>query len=141
MESENLRDVALAALDEIKAIDVRVLDVRPLTDITDFMIIASGRSNRQVRALADEVVAEATLRGVRPLGVEGFDEGLWVLVDLGDVVVHVMQPATRDFYQLERLWDDTAVGSGRVREPVGDLQGDRAGPAGPPGARQLRKMG
>lgn len=135
IESESLRDVALAALDEIKAIDVRVLDVRPLTDITDFMIIASGRSNRQVRALADEVVAEATLRGVRPLGVEGFDQGTWVLVDLGDVVVHVMQPATRDFYQLERLWDDTAVGSGRGREPVGDSRGDRAAPAGPPGAR------
>lgn len=135
IKSENLRDVALAALDEIKAIDVRVLDVRPLTDITDFMIIASGRSNRQVRALADEVVAEATLRGVRPLGVEGFDQGIWVLVDLGDVVVHVMQPATRDFYQLERLWDDTAVGSGRVRDPVGDPRADRAALAEPRGAR------
>lgn len=135
IKSENLRDVALAALDEIKAIDVRVLDVRPLTDITDFMIIASGRSNRQVRALADEVVAEATLRGVRPLGVEGFDQGTWVLVDLGDVVVHVMQPATRDFYQLERLWDDTAAGSGRVRDPVGDPRADRAALAGPRGAR------
>ena len=135
IKSENLRDVALAALDEIKAIDVRVLDVRPLTDITDFMIIASGRSNRQVRALADEVVAEATLRGVRPLGVEGFDQGTWVLVDLGDVVVHVMQPATRDFYQLERLWDDTAVGSGRVRDPVGDPRADRAALAEPRGAQ------
>jgi len=135
IKSENLRDVALAALDEIKAIDVRVLDVRPLTDITDFMIIASGRSNRQVRALADEVVAEATLRGVRPLGVEGFDQGIWVLVDLGDVVVHVMQPASRDFYQLERLWDDTAVGSGRVRDPVGDPRADRAALAEPRGAQ------
>lgn len=126
IESEDLRDVALAALDEIKAIDVRVLDVRPLTDITDFMIIASGRSNRQVRALADEVVAEATRSGVKPLGVEGQEQGEWVLVDLGDVVVHVMQPATRDFYQLERLWDDTAVGGGRMRDPVGDSRGDRA---------------
>jgi ribosome-associated protein len=133
IKSENLRDVALAALDEIKAIDVRVLDVRPLTDITDFMIIASGRSNRQVRALADEVVAEATLRGVRPLGVEGQEQAEWVLVDLGDVVVHVMQPATRDFYQLERLWDDTAVGSGRVRDPVGDPRADRAALAKPRG--------
>ena len=135
IKSENLRDVALAALDEIKAIDVRVLDVRPLTDITDFMIIASGRSNRQVRALADEVVERATLRGVRPLGVEGFDQGTWVLVDLGDVVVHVMQPATRDFYQLERLWDDTAVGSGRVRDPVGDPRADRAALPGPRGVQ------
>jgi ribosome-associated protein len=135
IKSENLRDVALAALDEIKAIDVRVLDVRPLTDITDFMIIASGRSNRQVLALADEVVAEATLRGVRPLGVEGFDQGTWVLVDLGDVVVHVMQPAIRDFYQLERLWDDTATGSGRARDPAEDLRADRAALAEPRGAR------
>jgi ribosome-associated protein len=135
IKSENLRDVALAALDEIKAIDVRVLDVRPLTDITDFMIIASGRSNRQVRALADEVVAEATRRGVRPLGIEGFDQGTWVLVDLGDVVVHVMQPATREFYQLERLWDDTAVGSGRVRDPIGDPRTDRAALARPRGAQ------
>jgi len=135
IKSENLRDVALAALDEIKAIDVRVLDVRPLTDITDFMIIASGRSNRQVRALADEVVAEATRRGVRPLGVEGLDQGIWVLVDLGDVVVHVMQPATRDFYQLERLWGDTGVGSGRVRDPVGDPRADRAALARPRGAQ------
>jgi ribosome-associated protein len=134
IKSENLRDVALAALDEIKAIDVRVLDVRPLTDITDFMIIASGRSNRQVRALADEVVAEATLRGVRPLGIEGFDQGTWVLVDLGDVVVHVMQPATREFYQLERLWDDTAVSSERVRDPVADPRADRAALARPRGA-------
>jgi ribosome-associated protein len=135
IKSENLRDVALAALDEIKAIDVRVLDVRPLTDITDFMIIASGRSNRQVRALADEVVAEATLRGVRPLGVEGHEQAEWVLVDLGDVVVHVMQPATRDFYQLERLWDDTAVGSGRVRDPVGDPRADGTALARPRGAQ------
>ena len=135
IESENLRDVALAALDQIKGIDVRVLDVRPLTDITDFMIIASGRSNRQVRALADEVVAEATRRGVRPLGVEGLDQGIWVLVDLGDVVVHVMQPATRDFYQLERLWGDTGVGSGRVRDPVGDPRADRAALARPRGAQ------
>jgi len=135
IESENLRDVALAALDQIKGIDVRVLDVRALTDITDFMIIASGRSNRQVRALADEVVAEATRSGVRPLGVEGHEQGEWVLVDLGDVVVHVMQPATRDFYQLERLWDDTAVGSERVRDPVGAARGDRAALAAPPGPR------
>jgi ribosome-associated protein len=134
IKSENLRDAAFAALDEIKAIDVRVLDVRSLTDITDFMIIASGRSHRQVRALADEVVAEATRRGVRPLGVEGFDQGTWVLVDLGDVVVHVMQPATRDFYQLERLWNDTAVGSGRERDSVGDARGYRAAVGGSPGA-------
>jgi ribosome-associated protein len=121
MNSETLRDLALAALDEIKALDVRVLDVRPLTDITDYMIVASGRSNRQVRALAEEVMEQATRRGVRPLGVEGLEKCEWVLVDLGDVVVHVMQPATRDFYQIERLWDSTAL----AREP------DRTALAGP----------
>lgn len=133
IESETLRDIALGALDAIKAIDVRALDVRSLTDITDFMIVASGRSNRQVRALADEVVEQATLRGVRPLGVEGLEQGEWVLVDLGDVVVHVMQPASRDFYQLERLWDDAALGTGPSREST--PMGDRVAVAGSQGAR------
>ncbi len=122
IESETLRDIALAALNEIKALDVRVLDVRALTDITDFMIVASGRSNRQVRALAEEVMEQATARGVRPLGVEGLDQAEWVLVDLGDVVVHVMQPATRDFYQLERLWDDAGLGTG-TRDPTPVVRG------------------
>ena len=96
--------IATDALEERKAVDLRVLDVRALTDFTDFMIVASGRSTRQVAALAENVVEQAKAKGYRPMGVEGLREGEWVLVDLCDVVVHVMLPEVRDFYQLEKLW-------------------------------------
>lgn len=99
------RDRVVAALDDLKAIDIRVLDVRGLTAITDTMVIASGTSDRHVKALAERVLESAKSAGVAPLGVEGEREGEWVLVDLGDVVVHVMRPQTREFYQLEKLWD------------------------------------
>lgn len=104
MRSEQLKDTVVAALEEIKAKDVVVLDVRGLTSITDFMIIASGTSSRQVKALADNVLEKAKAAGHRPLGVEGEREAEWILVDLADVVVHVMLPSIRDFYQLEKLW-------------------------------------
>lgn len=104
MTSERLRDHIVAALEDRKGRDILVLDVGSLTDITDFMIIASGTSNRHVRALVDQVVDAALLHRHRPLGVEGRDACEWVLLDLGDVVVHVMQVATREFYDLERLW-------------------------------------
>ena len=94
------------ALDDGKAVDVRVLDVRNLTVITDFMVIASGRSTRQVKALTDRVRAEATKQGAVIIGVEGAGQGEWVLVDAGDVVIHIMQPTVREFYQLEKLWED-----------------------------------
>lgn len=105
--------VALAALDDLKANDVRTLDVRKITSIADYMVVASGRSDRHVRSLADSVVTQAKNIGVRPLGVEGEQEGEWVLVDLGDVIVHVMQPRTREFYSLEKLWDITVGGEQR----------------------------
>ena len=92
------------ALEELKARDVREIDVRGKTGITDFMVIASGTSSRHVKSIADEVVKQAKQAGVAPLGVEGEREAEWVLVDLGDVVVHVMMPRTREFYGLERLW-------------------------------------
>jgi ribosome-associated protein len=97
--------VVAAALDDLKATDVSVLDVRHLTTVTDTMIVASGRSERHVRAIADEVVVQCKKEGYRPIGVEGKNVGDWVLVDLGDVVVHVMQPRAREFYNLEKLWD------------------------------------
>lgn len=90
------------------------LDVCRITDVMDFMVIASGTSNRHVKALVDSVVDSSKERGVRPLGVEGRDTPDWVLVDLGDVVVHVMQPESRRFYDLERLWDVSAAGQGVI---------------------------
>lgn len=101
---EAVRDVALKALEDLKAFDIVTLDVRDLTTVTDFMIIASGSSDRQVKALAHKVVEEAKAHGMTSLGMEGERTGEWVLIDLYDVVVHVMQPRVRDFYQLERLW-------------------------------------
>jgi ribosome-associated protein len=92
-------------LDDAKAMDIQVINVTGVTNITDRMIIASGRSNRQVKSLADKVAVASKEMGVMPLGVEG-EEGDWVLVDLGDVIVHVMHPTTRAYYQLEKLWSE-----------------------------------
>ena len=107
MQPEELSQFIVKALDALKSDNIQVLDVRGMTSITDYMIVASGRSNRQVRALADKVVEAAATVGVKPVGVEGHEPGEWVLIDLGDVVVHTMQPATRDFYQLEKLWSES----------------------------------
>ncbi|MBI2779077.1 MAG: ribosome silencing factor [Gammaproteobacteria bacterium] len=105
MQSEELKQFAVAALEDMKAVDIKVFNVRGITGITDFMVIASGTSSRHVKSVADHVSMEAKKAGVRPLGVEGEREGEWVLVDLADVVVHVMLPQARDYYQLEKLWD------------------------------------
>lgn len=99
-----LRKAVVAALDELKAKDVREIDVRGKTSIADLLVIASGTSARHVKSIADEVVKFAKRAGVMPLGVEGEQEAEWVLVDLGDVIVHVMLPRIREFYGLERLW-------------------------------------
>ena len=104
MRVRELQKLVVAALEDLKAVDVRVLDVRGKTTITDVMVVASGTSDRHVRALADGVIEKVKQRGSRPLGVEGEKQGEWVLVDLGDVVVHVMLSRVRDFYQLEKLW-------------------------------------
>jgi ribosome-associated protein len=104
MESEQFTHYIVAALDDLKAVNTVTLDVRALTDVMDFMVIASGTSNRHVKSLASHVSVEAKKQGIAPMGAEGEDAGEWVLVDFGDVVVHVMLPATRDFYDLERLW-------------------------------------
>lgn len=111
MNAEQLTHTVVAALEDLKAVNTVTLDVRGLTDVMDYLVITSGTSNRHVKSLADNVSVEAKKQGVRPLGSEGEEAGEWVLVDFGDVVVHVMLPATRDFYDLERLWSHRAPAS------------------------------
>ena len=104
MQAEELKDLVVNALDDQKAKEISVLDVRGIASFTDFMVIASGTSRRHVASLAEHVVGRAREAGVRAMGIEGGDIAEWVLVDLGDVVAHVMQPTTRGFYNLEKLW-------------------------------------
>ena len=100
-----LTKLAVAAIEDLKGFDIKVLDVRALTAITDSMVICTGTSSRHVKSIADNVVDKFRQHGLRARGVEGFEQGEWVLVDLGAVVVHVMQLNARVFYQLEKLWD------------------------------------
>lgn len=107
MKTQELTDLVVAALDDMKGTDIRVFDVSGVTPITDRMVIVTGRSDRHVKSLAQSVVVRAKAADHAPRGTEGQRQGDWVLVDLGDVVVHVMQPQARAFYQLEKLWDVT----------------------------------
>jgi ribosome-associated protein len=104
MQLESLRQLVVDTLDDMKARDVEVMDVRGMTAITDYMIVASGTSDRHVKAIAETIAFRAKEAGEHPLGLEGVNEGEWALVDLNGVVVHVMLPKVRDFYNLERLW-------------------------------------
>jgi ribosome-associated protein len=108
MSNTPLKDTIVDALNDMKGKDITVLDVREMTTITDTMVIASGTSDRHVRSLAEAVIERCKKEGQRPVGVEGLDSGDWVLVDLGDVLVHVMIPRVRDFYNLEKLWSMTS---------------------------------
>ncbi|MDJ0957090.1 MAG: ribosome silencing factor [Arenicellales bacterium] len=105
IQPEELKNLTVDILDDMKAENVEVLNVRKLTDVTDYMVIASGTSDRHVKAMAhrlrDQLREQSKLR---PLGVEGEQQGDWVLIDFGDVVVHIMRPQTREYYDLERLW-------------------------------------
>ena len=104
MNTDSLLKLVVATLDDGKGRDITVVDVRGKTGITDYMVIASGTSERHVKSLAGHVAEEAKKNQTMPIGMEGEDVGEWVLVDLGDVIVHVMKPQIREFYQLEKLW-------------------------------------
>jgi len=106
MQLEELKALVIATLEELKARDILILDVRGKTGVTDLMIIASGTSSTHVKSLAETVAFKAKEAGHRALGSEGVTDGEWALVDLNDVVVHLMLPKVRDFYHLERLWGD-----------------------------------
>ena len=105
----------VAEIEELKGDRVEVLDVKELTDMTDYMVVVTGRTDRHVRAITEKIVMSAKHRDAPPLGVEGERVGEWVLVDLCDVIVHVMQPETRDLYQLEKLWSPVV----ELREQTG----------------------
>jgi ribosome-associated protein len=110
VNSEALTDLVVAALDDVKAKDIVRLDVRDMTTVTDYMVVASGTSNRHVKALADNVAEKAKAAGHRPIGIEGEEGGEWVLLDLQDTLVHVMLPKVREFYNLEKLWSISPAG-------------------------------
>lgn len=110
MNSKALTDLVVAALDDVKGRDIVRLDVRDMTTVTDYMVVASGTSSRHVKALVDNVAEKAKAAGCRPLGIEGEDGAEWVLLDLGDTLVHVMLPKVREFYNLEKLWSISPVG-------------------------------
>ncbi len=113
MKSEKLTQLVVAALEDVKGNDIVTLDVRDMTSVTDYMVVASGTSNRHVRALANAVSDKVKSAGHRPSGIEGADGSEWVLLDLGDTIVHVMLPRVREFYNLEKLWSLRPT-SGRV---------------------------
>jgi ribosome-associated protein len=110
MNTEQLLTIVKDTLEDKKAENIEILDVRNFSNITDFMVVATGKSARQVMALAQYVIEQAKSHDHRPLGDEGSNLGEWILVDLGDIIVHVMQPVTREFYQLEKLWSDLGEG-------------------------------
>lgn len=108
MQTEQLIDKVQTILEDMKARDLVLLDVKGKSSVTDYMLIVSGTSRRHVVSMADEVMQKVKAEGVRPLGTEGQESGDWILVDLGDLVVHVMMPDARSFYDLERLWRHSA---------------------------------
>ena len=110
MNSEALTDLIVDTLDDGKAKDIVRLDVRDMTSVTDYMVVASGTSNRHVKALVDNVADKAKAAGHRPIGIEGAEGGEWVLLDLQDSLLHVMLPKVREFYNLEKLWSISPSG-------------------------------
>jgi ribosome-associated protein len=116
LSDTTLCESLVEALEDVKGQNIRTLDVSEVTSITDHMVLVSGTSNRHVRSLVDEVIDAAKKYGEPPIGVEGRESYEWVLVDVGDVIVHVMQKEARGFYDLERLWSEVPVDS-ETRSP------------------------
>lgn len=115
LTTESLKTLVIQAMEDMKAQDISIIDVRGLTSVTDYMVIASGTSDRHVRSISENVIDESRKQGLRPIGVEGQDSGEWILVDLGDVVAHVMLPRARAFYNLEKLWSAGGEGEASSR--------------------------
>ncbi len=105
MHSEQLQDFVVNKLDDMKAFDIVILDVREKSNITNFMVLCTGNSKRHVTAIAEHLAKEANAVQILPLGMEGEKEGEWIVLDLGDVMLHVMQDEQRHIYQLEKLWN------------------------------------
>ena len=105
LTSEQLQELVVSSLKDFKAINVKVIDVSGNNPLTDCMVVASGNSSRHVKSMAENLIVKAKVAGNLPLGVEGARQGEWVLVDLNDVIVHLMLPQTREFYNLEKLWE------------------------------------
>jgi len=106
VNKEQLKTLVIDAIEDIKGTDIQVYDLEGKSDVTDVMIIASGNTTRQVKAISDNIIEKSKKQGAAPLGVEGETVAEWVLVDLGDVVAHIMTPSIRDFYNLDKLWGD-----------------------------------
>lgn len=104
MQLKSLTTLIIKALEELKGLDIVTINVKNLTTVTDAMVICTGTSNRHVKSLADNVVQKIKAKKIKVLGVEGEKDAEWILIDLGDVIVHVMQQRARDFYGLEQLW-------------------------------------
>ncbi|KHJ51070.1 ribosome silencing factor [Halomonas sp. C22] len=122
MHIDTLKNLAIEALEELKARDITQLDVSKLTEVTDLMLIASGTSTRHVAALAQNLVEKAKAAGLHPRGVEGGENADWVLVDLGDIVVHIMLPEARALYDLERLWADLPNDAGAIGDALRQVE-------------------
>ena len=104
MDHQQLKNFVIEKIEDLKGRDIVDIDVAEKSSVTETMVVCSGNSKRHVVSIAENIVVEAKLAGTQPLGIEGRETGDWVLVDLGDVIVHVMQDEARDFYQLEKLW-------------------------------------
>ena len=112
---DSMKQAVIEALEDIKGFDIAVMDVRKLTNMTSYMIVASATSSRQAKAMGDNVREKLKEKGYAIRGTEGEKEGEWVLVDLNDMVVHIMIPATRAYYNLEQLWGDAEARRGHIK--------------------------